>query len=95
VPLDISDYFGVHSNIALPTGTQMLRCVCHASAHTPLYHAPVPTGRLTTVSQAYCHKQPLMEKIIQELNLTVVQKCDHQFEKDNMPYGCTIMYLLS
>ena len=38
--------------------------------------------------------QTLMEKIIQELNLTVVQKCEHQFEKDNMPYGCTMMYLL-
>ena len=39
--------------------------------------------------------QPLMEKIIQELILTVVQKCEHQFEKDNMPYGCTMMYFLS
>jgi S-adenosylmethionine decarboxylase len=39
--------------------------------------------------------QPLMEKIIQELNLNVVQKCEHQFEKNNEPYGCTMMYLLS
>ena len=39
--------------------------------------------------------QPLMEKIKQELNLNVVQKCEHQFEKDNMPYGCTMMFLLS
>ena len=31
--------------------------------------------------------QPLMEKIIQELNLNVVQKCEHQFEKDNEPYA--------
>ena len=39
--------------------------------------------------------KPLMEKIVQEFNLNVVQKCEHQFEKDNMPYGCTMMYLLS
>ncbi len=39
--------------------------------------------------------QPLMEKIIQELNLNVVQRCEYQFEKDNVPYGCTMMYLKS
>jgi S-adenosylmethionine/arginine decarboxylase-like enzyme len=24
-----------------------------------------------------------------------VQKCEHQFEKDNEPYSCTMMFLLS
>ena len=37
--------------------------------------------------------QPLMGKIVQEFNLNMVQKCEHQFEKDNVPYGCTMMYL--
>ena len=39
--------------------------------------------------------QPLMEKIINDFNLNVVQKSEHQFEKDGVPYGCTMIYLLS
>ncbi len=30
-----------------------------------------------------------------ELNLNVVGECSHQFVKDNVPYGATMVYLLS
>ena len=39
--------------------------------------------------------QPFMEKIIEEFKLNVVGKSEFQFEKDNVPHGCTMMYLLS
>ena len=39
--------------------------------------------------------EPLMEKIINDFNLSVVEKSEHQFEKDGVPYGCTMIYLLS
>ena len=38
---------------------------------------------------------PVMDKIVQELNLNVDKKTDHQFEKDGVPYGCTMIYLLA
>jgi len=39
--------------------------------------------------------KPLMEKIINDFDLSVVEKSEHQFEKDGVPYGCTMVYLLS
>jgi len=39
--------------------------------------------------------KPLMEKIIEELKLNVVDECSHQFKKDHLPYGATIIYLLA
>ncbi len=30
-----------------------------------------------------------------EIKLNVVGECSHQFNKDNMPYGATMIYLLS
>jgi S-adenosylmethionine/arginine decarboxylase-like enzyme len=36
-----------------------------------------------------------MGKKIEELKLNVVGKCSHQFKKDNLPYGATIIYLLA
>jgi len=39
--------------------------------------------------------KPLMEKIIEALNLNVVGECSHQFKKDNLPYGVTMVYLLA
>ena len=36
-----------------------------------------------------------MEKIIEALNLNVVGECSHQFKKDNLPYGVTMVYLLA
>ncbi len=39
--------------------------------------------------------KPLMEKIIEKLKLNVVGECSHQFKKDNVPYGATMIYLLA
>jgi S-adenosylmethionine decarboxylase proenzyme len=39
--------------------------------------------------------KPLMEKIIEELKLNVVGECSHQFKKDNVPHGATMIYLLA
>ena len=36
-----------------------------------------------------------MDKVVEELNLNVVGECSHQFKKDNVPYGATMIYLLS
>ncbi len=36
-----------------------------------------------------------LDKIEEELKLTVVGECSYQFEKDNKPYGATMIYLLS
>ena len=36
-----------------------------------------------------------MEKIIEELKLNVVGECSHQFEKNGLPHGATMIYLLS
>ncbi len=42
--------------------------------------------------------KPFMDKVaanvVQELNLNVVVECSHQFKKDNVPYGATMVYLL-
>jgi S-adenosylmethionine decarboxylase proenzyme len=39
--------------------------------------------------------RPFMEKIIEELKLNVVGECTHQFEKNDFPYGVTMIYLLA
>ncbi len=39
--------------------------------------------------------KPFMDEVVEELNLNVVGDCSHQFEKDNVPYGATMVYLLS
>ena len=39
--------------------------------------------------------RPFMEKIIEELKLNVVGECSHQFEKNGLPHGATMIYLLS
>ncbi len=39
--------------------------------------------------------KPFMDKGVQELNLNVVGECSHQFVKDNVHYGATMLYLLS
>ena len=36
-----------------------------------------------------------LDKIVEELKLNVVGECSHQFKKDNIPYGVTMIYLLS
>ena len=41
------------------------------------------------------HIKPFMNLLIDELKLNVVGECSHQFEKDNIPYGATMIYLLS
>ena len=51
----------------------------------------IESDRLKTIANI----QPLMDKIVEEFKLSVVAKSEHQFEKDNVQYGCTIMYLLS
>ena len=39
--------------------------------------------------------KPFMDNLVEELKLNVVGECSHQFEKDNIPYGATMIYLLS
>ncbi len=39
--------------------------------------------------------KPFMKKMIEELKLNVVGECSHQFKKDNIPYGATMIYLLA
>ena len=36
-----------------------------------------------------------LDRIVEELKLNVVGECSHQFEKNNYPYGATLVYLLS
>ena len=36
-----------------------------------------------------------MDIVVKELNLNVIGECSYQFEKDNAPYGATMIYLLS
>ena len=36
-----------------------------------------------------------LDKIVEELKLNVVGECSHQFQKNNYPYGATMIYLLS
>ncbi len=38
--------------------------------------------------------KPFMDKVVDEL-LNVVGECSHQFKKENVPYGATLIYLLS
>jgi S-adenosylmethionine decarboxylase proenzyme len=39
--------------------------------------------------------RPFMERVIEALNLNVVGECSHQFEKNGLPHGATMIYLLS
>ena len=39
--------------------------------------------------------KPFMKKMIEELKLNVVGECSHQFTKDNIPYGATMIDLLA
>ncbi len=39
--------------------------------------------------------KPFIDKVVEELNLNVVGECLHQFKKDNVPYGATMIYLLA
>ena len=39
--------------------------------------------------------KPFMDNLVEELKLNVVGECSHQFEKDNIPHGATMIYLLS
>ena len=41
------------------------------------------------------HIKPFINFLVDELKLNVVGECSHQFEKDNTPYGVTMVYLLS
>ncbi len=38
---------------------------------------------------------PFMDKVVEELKLNVVGECSYQFKKDNIPYGASMIYLLS
>jgi S-adenosylmethionine decarboxylase len=39
--------------------------------------------------------ESIMDKVVEELKLNVINKCSHQFKKDNLTYGATMIYLLS
>ena len=39
--------------------------------------------------------KPFLDKLVEELKLNVVGECSHQFKKDNVPYGATMIYLLA
>ena len=51
----------------------------------------INSNKLKTVEMI----RPFMEKIIEELKLNVVGECTHQFEKNDFPYGVTMIYLLA
>jgi S-adenosylmethionine decarboxylase len=51
----------------------------------------IESDRLKTVESL----KPFMDKVVQELNLNVVDECSHHLKKDNVPYGATKVYLLS
>ena len=53
----------------------------------------IESDRLKTIATL----QPFMDKVVEEFKFNVVAKSEYlsQFEKDNVLYGCTIMYLLS
>ncbi len=41
------------------------------------------------------HIESFMDKVVEELKLNVISKCSHRFARDNLPYGVTMIYLLS
>ncbi len=51
----------------------------------------IESDRLKTVD----YIELIMDKVVEELKLNVFNKCSHQFKKDNVPYGVTMIYLLS
>jgi hypothetical protein len=38
--------------------------------------------------------KPFMDKVVEELNSNVVGECSHQFVKDNVPYGATMLFII-
>ena len=51
----------------------------------------IESDRLKTVE----YIEIFMDKVVEELKLNVINKCLHQFKKDNTPYGVTMIYLLA
>ena len=51
----------------------------------------IESDRLKTIEMI----KPFMDQVVEELKLNVVGECSHQFKKDNVPYGATMVYLLS
>ena len=51
----------------------------------------IDSDKLKTVDMI----KSFMGKITEALNLNVVGECSHQFKKDNIPYGVTMVYLLA
>ena len=51
----------------------------------------IESDKLKTVE----YIESFMDKVVEELKLNVVGECSHQFKKDNVPYGVTMVYLLS
>ena len=39
--------------------------------------------------------RPCMDRVVEVLKLNVVGECSHQFEKNGLPHGATMIYLLS
>ncbi len=51
----------------------------------------IDSDKLKTVE----YIESFMDKVVEELKLNVINKCSHQFKKDDLPYGATMIYLLS
>ena len=51
----------------------------------------IDSDKLKTVE----YIESFMDKVVEVLNLNVVDECSHQFEKNDIPYGTTMIYLLS
>jgi S-adenosylmethionine decarboxylase len=51
----------------------------------------ISSDKLKTVEMI----KQFMDKVVEELNLNVVGQCSYQFQNDNLPYGATMVYLLS
>ena len=51
----------------------------------------IESDRLKTIEMI----KPFMDQVVEELKLNVVGECSHQFKKDNVPYGATMVYLLA
>ena len=37
--------------------------------------------------------RPFMDRVIEALNLNVLAECSHQFEKNGLPHGATMIYI--
>jgi S-adenosylmethionine decarboxylase len=51
----------------------------------------IESDRLKTVE----YIESFMDKVVEELKLNVINKCSHQFIKNNTPHGVTMIFLLS